>query len=150
MFFVCSHHQMTVQILQINPATIKSKIPLQQFGGLVPAGFPSPAEDWLEDPLDLNELLVTNPPATFLMRVTGDSMKGVGILDGSILVIDRSITPKSGMIVVAALNGELTVKMYAVANKKPCLIPANPDYPEIPVTEDTLIWGVVKAAIHRF
>ena len=141
---------MTVQILQINPATIKSKMPLPQFSSLVPAGFPSPAEDWLEDPLDLNELLVKNPPATFLMRVTGDSMKDVGILDGSILVIDKSINPKPGMIVVAALSGELTVKMYAIVDKEPCLIPANLDYPKIPITEDMMIWGIVKASIQQF
>lgn len=141
---------MAIQILQTNPATIQTKIPLQQLGCMVPAGFPSPAEDWLEDPLDLNDLLITNPPATFLMRVTGDSMKDVGILNHSILVVDRSITPKPGMIVVAALDGELTVKMYAFAGKAPYLKPANPDYPDLPVTEDTLIWGVVKSSIQQF
>src|SRR5947209_16582383 len=81
------------------------------YEGTVPAGFPSPADDYVEAPLDLREYLVRNPTATFVMRAKGDSMRDIGIHDGDLLVVDRSVKPTSGSIVVAALNGEFTVKV---------------------------------------
>ena len=83
---------------------------LPYFDGFVPAGFPSPAEDYVETPLDLTALLIENAPATFLMRVDGDSMKDAGIFDGDLLVVDRALKPVSGRVVVVAVNGEYTVK----------------------------------------
>ncbi|MGI4826620.1 MAG: LexA family protein [Janthinobacterium lividum] len=83
---------------------------LPYFDGSVPAGFPSPAEDYLETPLDLHDFLIDNKAATFLMRVDGDSMKDAGILDGDLLVVDRSAKPDNGCVVVVAINGEYTVK----------------------------------------
>ena len=128
----------------------KTPLKLPFLGCTVRAGFPSPADDWLEDQLDLNHLLIKNPPATFLLRVSGDSMKNAGILDKSVLVVDRSITAKPGMIVVACLNGDMTVKYYACVNGMPLLRPANPEYPDISMTEDSIIWGVVTSTLLQF
>jgi DNA polymerase V len=86
------------------------KIELPLFLESVSAGFPSPADDYLENKLDLNQHLIKNPPATFFVRVTGDSMVDAGIYSGDILVVDRSLNPKDGNIVIAVINGELTVK----------------------------------------
>ena len=86
---------------------------LPYFEGTVPAGFPSPAEDYLETPLDLTEYLIENRAATFMMRVDGDSMKDAGILDGDLLVVDRAAKPVNGSVVVVAVNGAYTVKRVA-------------------------------------
>ncbi len=113
----------------------------------ISAGFPSPADDWLEEPLDLNNLLVSNPPATFLLRVSGNSMKGACIDDGSILVVDRSKKATPGRIVVAAVNNELTVKRYIIEKGRGLLRPENEDYSDIPIDENTIIWGVVTGSV---
>jgi DNA polymerase V len=117
----------------------------------VPAGFPSPADDYLEMPLDLNDFLVgQNKAAIFLMRVAGDSMKEEGILDGDLLVVDRSAQPATGSIVVVAVNGEFTVKRLRRTSDGVWLEAANPRFRSIHVTaEDELhIFGVVRHAIH--
>lgn len=118
----------------------------------VVAGFPSPAEDYIEARLDLNEKLIRNKEATFLLSVQGDSMKDVGILDGDILVVDRSIQPQDGKIVIAALDGELTVKRLSMKSTGTWLVPENENYPPILVREssDIVIWGVVTATISQF
>jgi len=118
----------------------------------VSAGFPSPAEDHIDRNLDLNELLIQNPVATFFVRVAGDSMRGAGISHGDILVVDRSLEATSGKIVIAIVNGELTVKRL-MRNQTSCrLLAANPDYPPVEITEDTdfNVWGVVTSVIHQF
>lgn len=117
----------------------------------VPAGFPSPADDYVERPLDLHELLVEHPAATFFVRVEGDSMQGVGMYSGDILVVDRALTAHHGKIVVALFNGEFTVKRLKVAGKKIYLTPENPRYQaiEIPEGSDFQVWGVVTYVIHR-
>lgn len=117
----------------------------------VVAGFPSPAEDYLDRKLDLHEYLVRNHAATFFVRAAGDSMIRAGIHDGDLLVVDRSIPPGNGSVVIAAVEGELTVKYLAKMNGKLLLIPANDDYPELDITEqeDALIWGVVTYTIHK-
>ena len=92
------------------PTQTPSKVPLPLFAGKVAAGFPSPADDYIEKSLDLNELLVQKPAATFFVRAQGESMLGAGIHPNDILVVDRSIDPVPGKIVICALNGELTVK----------------------------------------
>jgi len=118
----------------------------------VVAGFPSPAEDYIEARLDLNEKLIRNKEATFLLSVQGDSMKDVGILDGDTLVVDRSIQPQDGKIVIAALDGELTVKRLSMKSTGTWLVPENENYPPILVREssDIVIWGVVTATISQF
>lgn len=116
----------------------------------VAAGWPSPAEDYIEDTLDLHKFAVRNQPATFFLHASGDSMLGAGIHDGDILVVDRSITANPGKVVIAAIDGELTVKRLVKKGKKLLLMPENPDYPPIDITshEDTCIWGVVTYVLH--
>lgn len=124
------------------------------FSSKVPAGFPSPADDYIEQKLDLNEHLVTHPAATFFVRVEGHSMKDAGINSGDILVVDRSVKPIHGKVVVAILHGEFTVKRLSMTEDTPptiTLIAENDDYPDIPITEEMefSIWGVVTSVIHN-
>ena len=114
----------------------------------VPAGFPSPAEEYLGDSLDLNNYLIKNPSTTFFARVEGDSMVGTGIMAGDVLVIDRSLEPRHGDVVVAILNGELTVKtLHTKHNVK--LVSENPEYPDISINGDMelRVWGVATHTI---
>lgn len=124
------------------------KIPLYQCA--VNAGFPSPAEDEMEKSLDLNELLIKRPASTFFLRVSGSSMIKAGIQDKDILIVDRSIEPVHGKIVIAAVNGELTVKRLHLEGKKIFLMAENDNYPRISIGEGTElhIWGVVTSVIH--
>jgi DNA polymerase V len=118
----------------------------------VAAGFPSPADDHLDRDLDLHELLIQHPAATYYVRLAGDSMQGAGLYDGDILVVDRSLEPKHHDIVIAVLDGELTVKRLFQQRDLVQLRPANPRYPIITVTPDRelLIWGVVTGSIRQF
>jgi len=118
----------------------------------VPAGFPSPADDYLERKLDLNEYLVHHPAATFFVRVKGDSMTGAGIQSGDLLVVDRSLEPRNNSVVIAGVDGELTVKRICKRGGTVLLVPDNGDYRPIEMEEETAleIWGVVTAVIHRF
>ena len=113
-------------------------------------GFPSPADDYIEGELDLNRLLVENPPATFFVRVAGDSMIGAGIHHNDILVVDRSLEPVPGKVVIAVVDGELTVKRFCRDGDQIRLAAANPDYPDlVPAEESSVtIWGVVAHVIH--
>jgi len=124
---------------------------LNMYSHNVPAGFPSPAEDFLEKRLDLNEYLIKNKSATFLIKVNGDSMVNAGIFDGDILVIDRSVEPCDNKIVLGILNGEFTVKRIKTKGKKLLLIPESENYSPIEVTNEMefQIWGVVTYAIHK-
>ena len=119
----------------------------------VSAGFPSPAEDYLDTDLNLHKYLVKHPAATFFVRAKGYSMEEAGICDGDLLVIDKSIDAKNKDIVVACLNGEFTVKRYINNNKKIYLKAENRvgTYPDIKITEemDFEIWGVVTYTIHK-
>lgn len=119
-------------------------------GGVV-AGFPSSADDYLERQLDLHELMVEHPEATFFVRVEGDSMIGAGMHSGDILVVDRSLTARDGKIVVALVGGEFTVKRLKIKGKRVHLIAENPRYAPIEITEeiDFQVWGVVTYVIHR-
>jgi DNA polymerase V len=127
-----------------------SHLRLNLFSSSVPAGFPSPADDHIEGKLDLNEHLVRRPAATFFVRASGESMKDAGIFDGDLLVIDRSISPKSDDIVIASIHGELTVKRLQQTGNEWALAPANPDYPMIKLdSSDNEIWGVVTHSIRR-
>ena len=116
----------------------------------VQAGFPSPAEDYIETTLDLHRHIVRNPPATFFVHASGDSMTGAGIFDGDILVVDRSLVPVSGRVVIAALEGELTVKRLVKRKGETLLVPENSGFDPIDITnhEDIIIWGVVTYVLH--
>lgn len=115
------------------------------------AGFPSPANDYLERSLDLNEYLIKNPSATFFVEIQGDSMTGAGIHSGDIVIVDRSIEAVHNRIVVAVVNGEFTVKRLYWKNKTVRLIAENSDYRPIEIKEGNSfeIWGVATAVIHR-
>lgn len=132
------------------PECMCRPVPLPLFTGKVAAGFPSPADDYIEKTLDLNELLVKKPAATFFARAQGESMLGAGIHPNDILVVDRSIDPAPGHIVICALNGELTVKRLARENEQWKLKAENSAYPDIPIYEELelVIWGVVTNVIH--
>ena len=117
----------------------------------VNAGWPSPAEDYIDQQLNLHEYVVRNPAATFFLRAAGDSMINVGIHDGDLLIVDRSVDAAPNRVVIAALEGELLVKRLARRNGKTWLVPANPDYPDIDITnrEYVHIWGVVTYVLHK-
>lgn len=117
----------------------------------VKAGFPNPAEDAKGVALDLNELVVKHPVSTFYLRVEGDSMVGAGIVHGDIVVVDKSLEPKTGDIVVAAVDGDFTLKHLKRQGQQAWLVAANPDYSPIALHEatDAVIWGVVTFVIHK-
>ena len=117
----------------------------------VAAGFPSPAEDYIDRNLDLNELLIRHPAATFFVRASGDSMIGAGIHSGDILVVDRAVEPTSGRIIIAVVNGEMTVKRIRRQDGKLSLCAENDEYAPIQVGRDMdfEIWGVVTYVIHK-
>ena len=130
-----------------------------QIAGSVVAGFPSPAEQYLEPQLDLNELLVKRPAATYFVRVQGDSMTGRGIRDGDLLVVDRSLDPRDGDVVIASIDGDFTVKTLRKGVKEVggtmkrtvSLEAANPSYPTIVLkgASELQLFGKVTAVIHR-
>ena len=134
------------------PGAAAGPRPLAFFTSRVEAGFPSPADDYLEGTLDLNEHLIRHPAATFFLRVSGDSMTGAGIYPGDILIVDRSLTPADGRIVIAAVDGELTVKRLHRRRGRIRLVPENPRYPTIEITaeQELRVWGVVVHAVHSF
>ena len=117
----------------------------------VMAGFPSPADDFLEGDLNFNEYLVKNPPSTFCVRVKGESMTGAGIFPGDILVVDRSLEACHRQIVIAAVDGELTVKRLLRSQKSWILAAENNQYRPVSVDTESelLVWGVVTAVIRR-
>jgi DNA polymerase V len=121
------------------------------FEAMVPAGFPSPAADYQEDKLDLNKHLVKHPVATFFVRVAGDSMIGAGIHCGDLLIVDRSLEPKDKSVVIAVVDGEMTVKRIRIHGKRITLEPENENYCAWEITEDTQfeVWGVVTSVIHK-
>ncbi|MFA6471200.1 MAG: translesion error-prone DNA polymerase V autoproteolytic subunit [Candidatus Latescibacterota bacterium] len=118
----------------------------------VPAGFPSPADDYMEGNLDLNAHLIKHPAATFFVRAVGDSMKDTGIHTGDILIVDRSLEAADGTIVIAAINGELTIKRISKNGGALFLVSGNVEFAPIPIREgmDFAVWGVVTSVIHEF
>ena len=132
----------------LSPSVLK--LPLCQ--GTVSCGFPSPAEDYIEKNISLDDLLVRHPSATYFLRAKGDSMTGAGINSGDILVVDRSVKPEHNHIVVAAINGELLVKRLSLKKGRPFLVAENPSYESIPIRKCDGIhfWGVVTSVVHKF
>lgn len=116
------------------------------------AGFPAPGDDQIEKVLDINDLVVKHPASTFFVRVEGDSMEGAGIFSGDVLVVDRSLTAKDGLIVVAAVYGEMVVKRLKAVGNTHILISENENYEPITVSghDDCFIWGVVVGSVRRF
>jgi DNA polymerase V len=118
----------------------------------VSAGFPSPADDFIDRPLDLNEYLIRHPAATFFVKVQGDSMIGAGIHPGALLVVDRSLQPRSGNIILAVLDGEFTVKRLKREQGNVVLCPENPRYKSVTIAsgQDFEVWGVVVHVVRSF
>jgi DNA polymerase V len=122
------------------------------FGHKVPAGFPSPADDYIEGRLSLDEHLIANKDATFFVRAKGSSMVGAGIFDGDLLVVDKSLDPASGDIIIAIIDGDLTVKRFIKRGEKIILKPENPRFKEIELKDgqELQAWGVVTSTVKKF
>ncbi|MCK5028989.1 MAG: translesion error-prone DNA polymerase V autoproteolytic subunit [Bacteroidales bacterium] len=118
----------------------------------IPAGFPSPADDYMELSLDLNEKLIRNPSSTFFAQITGSSMINAGIHDGDIVIVDKSLQAKDDSVLVCSIDGEFTLKRFKKTdNETGYLMPENPDYKPIKITKHNnfMIWGVVTYTIHK-
>lgn len=138
-------------ITAIYKVSTESKLSRPLLGTKVPAGFPSPASDYLEGTLDLNKYLIAHPASTFFMRVGGDSMIGAGIYPEDIVIVDRSLEATNNKIIVAVYDGELTLKRLCIENDKYYLVSENDSYPLIEVNKelDFFVWGVVTFVIHQ-
>ena len=148
--FKKSEPRMKVEILGSADSKENSPLNLPLYLSPVEAGFPSPAEDYLDKKLNLHTHIVKHESATFFLRAHGLSMINAGIHDGDLLVVDRAISAEHNKVVIAALDGELTVKRLVRRHDKVLLVPENPDFPEIDITEreHVHIWGVVTNVIH--
>jgi DNA polymerase V len=135
--------------IEIYKPALQSSMPLPLANQGISAGFPSPADDFLDLSIDLNKELIKHPYATFYGRVSGDSMIGAGLDDGDLLIIDKSLEPQDGKIAVCFIDGEFTVKRIKVDKDSLWLMPENKKYKPIKVTEDNefIIWGVVTSVI---
>ena len=124
---------------------------ISMFTDSVQAGFPSPAEDYMDLDLNLQDHLIQNPSATFCVRAVGESMKGAGIQSGDIMLVDKSLTPKNRSIVLAVIDGEFTIKRVNVSDKELYLMPENDNFLPIKITKemDFQVWGVVTYIIHK-
>jgi len=140
-----------LRIKKIFYASTDTRQDIPLYSSRVSAGFPSPAEDYITRKLDLNDLLIKRPAATFFVEVEGDSMLDAGIHDGDILIVDRGEMPTNNKVVVAALDGELTVKKIGKIGGKFYLLPENPDFEPIEISGEMelMIWGVVSYVIHK-
>lgn len=138
----------TIDFFSVDTST---EILLNLASGEISAGFPSPADDYLDVSLDLNKELIKNPSSTFLGRVKGLSMKDAGIDEGDILIIDKSLEPKNNSIAVCFIDGEFTLKRIKINKKEVFLVPANSDYKPVKINEDNdfMIWGVVSYVIKK-
>jgi len=142
------HHTKTIEIYSAQTDT-HLMLPYVEQG--ISAGFPSPAEDFLDISIDLNKEFIKNPSATFYGRVKGNSMKDAGLENGDLLIIDKSLEPKNGKIAVCFIDGEFTVKRIKIEKKIVWLIAENKDYQPIMVTSENelLIWGIVTTVIKK-
>jgi DNA polymerase V len=141
----------SLAVIDIRQARRGARLRLPLFTASIQAGFPSPADDYIDQQLDLNELIIQRPSATFFVRVQGDSMQNAGIFSGDILVVDRSLTPVNGTIIVAVLDGEFTVKRLMIEDTGVYLVPENPAYPRLRINSDAQfqVWGIVTYVIHK-
>lgn len=138
--------------MHVSPAVVGPPIFLPVYLKAVSAGFPSPADDYLDAPIDLSRELVQNAPATFIIRVAGDSAIDVGIFDGSLITVDRSLVPRDGDAVVVDVNGERSIKIFRVAAGRSRLTFGNRRYPEYDPGPDPEIeiFGVITNTVRRF
>ena len=139
-----------LRVTSVYHADVVESLRLPLYLCCVPAGFPSPADDYVESQIDLNEWLVRNRLATYIVRVEGDSMSGE-IHSGDRLIVDRSLEPKHRDVVVACVGGEMTVKRLLIEDGQRLLVADNPDYPPVELggDEELIVWGVVTHSIHR-
>lgn len=135
--------------LTIYSVDLDSCLPLPYADQGIKAGFPSPAQDYISQAIDLNKELINHPASTFYGRVSGDSMKDAGLSDGDILVIDKSLEPRTGDMAVCYVDGEFTIKYIQIEKDVIWLVPANDDYNPIKVTSENtfLVWGIVTYSI---
>lgn len=145
-------YSLSAQLSQVMPFSPALALQVPMVGAEVQAGFPSPAEDFTEGSLDLNQLLVQRPASTFMVRVAGFSMQGAGIEPGDILVVDKAEEVCHGDIVIAVVDGELTVKRFSNVRGRIALLPENDDFEAIHFFDgsELIVWGVVSACIKRF
>jgi len=139
------------KVKYISEIVSKGLYEVPMYSNKVAAGFPSPADDYLEDKIDLNQYLVKHPAATFLVRASGESMINAGIFPDDILVVDRSLKAEDGKVVIAVVDNELTVKRYRKRGKSIVLEPENEAYDPIIISEESeaFVWGVVTNVIHN-
>jgi len=142
----------TSKTLDIYSASFETELERPVIEGGIAAGFPSPADDFLDTTIDLNNYLIKNKPATFYARVKGHSMRDVGIDNGDLMIIDRSIEPADGKIAVCYIDGEFTVKRIKISEDRCWLMPANEEFQPIEVLPDNqlIIWGIVLHVIKSF
>jgi DNA polymerase V len=137
------------EIAAIQAVEARTKLVVPLVGGLAPCGFPSPADDYLETPLDFNDLLIRNPPATFVVKLDSTSMIGAGLFPGDLAIVDRSIEPTNGCITLVLIDGEFTVKRYYRKATGIVLHAESPDFADILVGPNRAfeVWGVIKFTI---
>lgn len=149
----CKSQQLETRFKQdiLHPAQSSDCIRLPLFSHKVQAGFPSPADDYMEGKISLDEHLIANKDATFFVRAQGNSMVGAGIFDGDLLVVDKSIAPTCGKIVIAIIDNEITIKRLVLRDNKAVLKAENSRYKDIELQEgqELLIWGVVTSSIKK-
>ena len=146
---IYTHNALSLTLIG-RPAPPFPDTPRVRMPGSVEAGFPSPAEEELVDTLSLDELLIHNREATFLLKVSGDSMTGAGILPGDMVIVDKGLSPKSGDIVIAQVDGEWTMKYLRKRGDTITLVPANPKYQPIRPQNELKIAGVVTAVVRKY
>ncbi|GJE47004.1 Protein UmuD [Methylobacterium tardum] len=136
--------------MQVSGIVIGLPMPIPMLAKAVRAGFPSPADDFAEEEVDLQRLLVSNRPATFIVRVAGDSMLLARLFDGDLAVVDRSVTPRNGDIVVVDVDGERSFKVWKRVGPRVTLSFANPRFPSFVLSSDAVVevWGVVTGSIN--
>jgi DNA polymerase V len=143
-----ARHKTISEIFKFDPST---KLGLPLYSSKIRAGFPSPADDYVEQKLDLNTFLIDHPASTFFVRVQGESMIGAGIFNNDLLIVDRSIEPANGRIIIAVVDQEFTVKRFYKIGQAVHLVPENKDFETIILShEDQFsVWGVVTNVIHN-
>ena len=138
------------RIVEVNMISARTAGAVRVAATSVPAGYPSPAQDYFDGTLDLNEHLIKDKTSTFIVRVSGDSMEGAGISSGDELIVDRAAEPRHGSVVIAIVDGELTVKRLHLSPRGVMLMSENPAYPPLRIGESELsIWGVAQVCLHR-
>jgi len=138
-----------MKVKKIFPCSVEKACELPFFDTKVQAGYPSPADGYMSNSIDLNRHLIKHPETTFFIQVTGDSMKGAGIKENDLLIVDKSLSPTNNKIVIAVINNEFTVKRLKIINNEAYLVPENKEYTPTKIEDGTYIWGVVTSVIQQ-